>query len=305
MVEELDIYRWLDERSNDAPSGQVWIGDDAAVLPGPGDTDLLAAVDTVVSGVHFDPSTSSLADVGWRAVAVNVSDIAAMGGTPRRLLCTITAPKGADPTEILGGVLDAAKHWGCTLVGGDLSTGPLSVSVTALGDVPKAAAVLRTGARPGDSLFVTGALGAAAAGLAVLSRGDGATYPGLAMAHRRPEARVEAGWAARAARASAMIDISDGLCLDASRLAAQSRVRLEIDDVPVATRVVESGGSEEMACSGGDDYELLFTAPSVDSVLTRFETETLPPPILIGRCVEGEGVTVRGEDRSEGFRHSW
>jgi len=214
------------------------IGDDAAVVdppPGP----LLLAADAVVAGVHT-PADLPLEELGWKAVVVNVSDIAAMGGRPLHLLVSVAAPPGTDLDRLFDGVAEAAHAYVCPIVGGDLTTaGNLVVAVAITGTVD-GTPVTRSGARPGETIYVTGPLGAAAA--------SGWT--------RRPTARVAEGVDARGAGATAMIDVSDGLAADLGHIADQSGVGFALEDVPVAP-----GATLEQALTGGDDYELVFTAP--------------------------------------------
>ena len=222
----------------DPPPGETWIGDDAAVLPG----GLLVAVDLVVEGIHFGVDTP-LEDVGWKAVAVNVSDIAAMGGEPTHLLVTVAGPPVTSLDRLYDGVAEASREYGCPVVGGDLANADLlSVSVTVLGRTSDGGpAVLRSGARPGDELRVTGPLGAAAA----------ADYA------PRPRPRLGEGRAARLAGATAMIDVSDGLAADVNHLAAASGVGVRLERVPIA-----EGATLEQALGGGEDYELVYAIAS-------------------------------------------
>jgi thiamine-monophosphate kinase len=283
------------------PAGDTWIGDDAAVVPPTAGRTLLTA-DAVVAGVHFDLGLVGLDDVGWKAVASAVSDVAAMGGTPLYALVTVAGPPGADLDLLYAGVAAAATHHACPVVGGDLSTASeLTVSVTVVGDSGEGPPVLRSGARAGDVVFVTGPLGASAAGLRRLQAG---TDPGdgLARAHRRPLARVAEGKAARAAGATAMIDLSDGLAVDLRRLADASDVGLVLDTVPAA-----EGASPDEALGGGEDYELAFTAPDPGRVEAAFAASGLRPPLAVGRC------TARPDERvlagrplpRAGWEHPW
>lgn len=281
-----------------APPGETWIGDDTAVLALPlersseaaGAPRLLFATDLVVSGVHFDLELTSCADVGWKVLASNVSDVAAMGGRPWRCVVGVSGATAEQLEGISDGLVDAALRWGCPLVGGDLSGGgELVVSVAILG-LAGAAPVLRSGARAGDLLFVTGPLGAAAAGLRLLRADSSATGP-LVEAHRRPLARVEEGMAAAGAGARAMIDVSDGLGLDLYRLASASGVGVELDDVPAAP-----GASEEEALGGGEDYELIIATSDGDRLSAAFAGAGLRLPLLIGRCVaDPTRRALRGE----------
>jgi thiamine-monophosphate kinase len=214
------------------------IGDDAAVVEPPSGPLLLAA-DTVVAGVHTPPDLP-LEDVGWKAVVVNVSDIAAMGGRPLYLLVTVAAPPGTDLDRLFDGVAEAAQAYVCPVVGGDLTSADTLVVTVAVTGTVDGTPVTRSGASPGEVIYVTGPLGAAAA--------SGWT--------RRPLALVAEGVDARGAGATAMIDVSDGLVADLGHIADESGVGFALDEVPVAP-----GATITQALSGGEDYELVFTAP--------------------------------------------
>lgn len=253
---------------------------------------LLFCADALVAGVHADLSLVGLDDFGWKAVAVNVSDIAAMGGRPLWATVTVSGPLGEIDFDLLyDGVLSAAAEYGCAVVGGDLTSAPtLVVSVAMVGDASHPVAgpspVLRSGAGAGDTFFVTGPLGRSAAGLELLRSGRAGEAPDLVAAHRRPRARLAEGEAARAAGSSAMIDVSDGLGLDLHRLADASGVGVLLEAVPVADGVALAGGHPEtMALGGGEDYELLFTAADPDMVRQEFATRGLRNPIRIGTVV--------------------
>jgi thiamine-monophosphate kinase len=258
------------------PGVVVGVGDDAAVLsPTPGHR-LVVTTDVLVEGVDFTAALSEPEDWGWKAVVANLSDLAAMGAEARWLVLALTVP---DPTpvetleRVYAGVGEACRAFGVALVGGDLSGGPaLSMAVTALGEAERP--VLRSGARSGDRLVVTGPLGAAAAGLGLLQRGDPAAvellgrFPGLAAAHCRPTPALDMGLALSRAGASAMIDVSDGLAGDALHLAEASGVGVEVHDatVPLAPGVVEAAGllgldPLELALGGGEDFVLAAALP--------------------------------------------
>jgi thiamine-monophosphate kinase len=282
------------------PAGETWLGDDAAVLERPGGGSLLLATDCVVSGVHFDLRWSSLADVGWKVLSANVSDIAAMGGSPLAAVVAVAGADAGDLEVLYAGLVEAASHYSCPVVGGDLSAGSeLVVSVAVLGSADERSPVLRSGAQPGDRLFVTGALGRAAAGLRLLREGAGQSGE-LVRAHLRPEARLAAGQAAAAAGATAMIDVSDGLGIDLDRLATASGVGIRLDAVPVA-----AGATLEEALGGGEDYELVFAAPDGRVVLAAFVSAGLAAPIDIGYCDADATVRrLRGTPlAATGFEH--
>lgn len=281
-----------------APAGQTWIGDDAAVLPAPSGS-LLFATDAVVAGVHADLSLVGVDDLGWKALAVNVSDVAAMGGRPLAAVVAVTGPPTLDLESLYVGLRQAAAEYRCPVVGGDLANGrELVVSVAVLGTTEGRPPVLRSGARPGHGVFVTGPLGASAAGLRAL--GAGAPDPAEAIAaHRRPRARVQEGLAVSDGGGSAMIDVSDGMAIDLGRLADASAVGIALDGVPVVP-----GATLEEALGGGEDYELVFCAPD-DAVTALFRDRGLRPPVRIGVCTGQAGrLTLAGEPLGRaGFEH--
>ena len=255
---------------------EVGVGDDAAVLrPTPGRR-LVVTTDVLVEGRHFGSAFSEPEDWGWKAVAVNLSDLAAMGAAARWLLVALTVPDQASLTllqRLYAGIGEACEAFAVALVGGDTSGGPaLLLAVTALGEADRA--VTRAGARPGDRLVVSGPLGAAAAGLALLERDDQPArellgrFPGLAAAHRRPRPELATGMRLAHAGATAMIDLSDGLAGDALHLAEASGVGIELHDaaVPLAPGVAEAAAllgrdPAELALGGGEDYLLAAALP--------------------------------------------
>ena len=287
---EFALIERLRERMT-GPEGQVWVGDDVALVPGP-TGDLLLASDAVVAGVHADLSLVGLDDLGWKALVANVSDVAAVGGRPLAAVVSVAGPLGAVDIDLLyDGILAASAAYACPVVGGDMTSAPtLVVAVAIAGDAGPSSPgpVLRSGARPGDHLFVTGPLGSSAAGLEVLRAGGGpaaAGFEDLILAHRRPRARLAEGAAARAAGATAMIDVSDGLASDLRHLADASGVGVVVEKVPVALGVSRvSDEPEHLAHGGGEDYELIFTAPDPDRVATVFVELGLGLPLLIGYC---------------------
>lgn len=301
-----------------APKGEVWFGDDAAVIAPPGTGSpssryprLLLATDAVVAGVDADLSLTSLSDLGWKAMAVNLSDIAAMGGAPGHALVTVVGARPEQLRSLYEGILEAAGSYHCPVVGGDLSAGAeLVVSVAMTGWV-NGAPVLRSGARPGDTIWVTGALGAASAGLRLLKEAGPPGPAGprrwtgpesvLVRAHARPRPALAEGALARASGATAMIDVSDGLVADLAHLAELSGVGFELLDVPVA-----AGATLAEALGGGDDYVLAFTMGPDGGIAEDFVLAGLTPPYLIGTClpdparrlIAGRPVQVQGWEHS-------
>ena len=281
MTGEFEALKGLLARFGPAADGEVWAGDDAAVLAG----GVVVAVDPVVEGVHFLRSLTSLADAGWKALARNVSDVAAMGAVP---WCCVASVVGADEDELAtlyDGLLAAAGHFACPVVGGDLASGPgLVLTVTALGRLPDGKApLLRAGARPGDGVYVSRPLGSGAAGLRQL-RADPSHRSAATSWYARPDPSVEAALDARAAGATAAIDISDGLAQDLDHLAIASGVGLCLDHVPMA-----EGATLAEALHGGDEYHLAFTCPDGDVPGLRVGTCTADPD---ERTLGGEPLGV-------------
>ncbi len=289
-------------------AGDLGIGDDAAAVTLPHPGRVVLATDLVVEGVHVDLSVSSPEDVGWKALMVTVSDLAAMGADAAYVLLSVAAPAGFPVGRLADGVAEAAGAAGCTVVGGDLSAAPLLVvSVTAVGSVPEDGFPLltRAGARPGDTLLVTGLLGASAGGLrrsAAPGRTDAGADEGLVAAHRRPAARLDEGRAARTGGARAAIDVSDGLLADVAHLAEASGVGL---DLVVGEEVVAPGATRDEALGGGEDYELVLATPDPARLAGAFAAAGLRTPLVIGRCTAEPGQrTLDGRPMpAVGWRH--
>lgn len=301
-MNEFDVIRRLSERlPAPPPEVIVPIGDDCAVLRF-GEALWAAAADMLVSGRHFK-EWAAPEDVGYKAVAVNVSDIAAMGGIPRFVLVSGGANDAETTLRCMEGVLEACEEFGAYPLGGD-TTGAavLTVNVSILGQLADAP-VLRSGARPGDLLAVTGELGASAAGLLLLENGD--TEPErLIRKHLRPEPRVAAGRAAAQLGVNAMIDLSDGLASDVRHLCERSGVgcRLDLGLLPIAgdTReYLRSAGQdpEILAATGGEDYELLVAAPR--EVVQAMAAESEVPVTVIGEVTDGGVVFMRDGEMLE------
>jgi thiamine-monophosphate kinase len=315
-VDEFEIIRRYFERESSDKDIRISIGDDGAVLCPSPDRDLISVVDTLVSGIHF-PESLDPADVGYRAVVVNLSDVAAMGARPRWMTLALTLDH-ADPAwleDFARGLFEAADEHGMALVGGDTTRGSETViSVQIIADIDPGKAMTRAGARPGDAIYVTGTVGDAAAGLSILqsSLPDGEDVACLVQSFARPVARVEVG-AAIAEFAHAAIDLSDGLYSDLEKLLVASGVAgsLELDDIPLSSSIMRLMNAEDalrFALSGGDDYELCFTADVADERI-REVTERLGVNITrIGQVTEGSGLQCRRGGKAHdyqdpGYRH--
>lgn len=281
--------------------GEKWIGDDTAVLQPPRGR-MLFTIDAVVEGVHVDLALVSPADAGFKAMVASLSDIAAMGGRPCHAVAAVTGPPETDLVGLAHGIKEAALAYGCPLVGGNLSEGgELCIVVAITGEVAEGPApVPRSGARPGDALCVTGALGASAAGLRLLR--SGASGPAVLVdAHRRPRPHLAEGEAARLAGAHAMIDVSDGLAADLGRLAEASGVGFDLDRLPVA-----EGATGPEALGGGEDYVLAVAVPDPEALAAAFAARGLSPPLLVGTCVADRGSrTLQGRTIGGGWEHDF
>ncbi|HET6807354.1 MAG TPA: thiamine-phosphate kinase [Frateuria sp.] len=295
---------------------RLGIGDDAAVLAVPPGQHLAVAIDTLVEGVHF-PHGTSPRDIGWKALAVNLSDLAAMGATPAWALLALTLPR-ADPAyvdDLAEGFAQLAREHGVALVGGDTTHGPLCLSVAVHGFVPPGQALDRGGARVGDVVFVTGSLGGAAGGLRLVQGKvpfDPADESHRALRTRldRPTPRVRTGMALRG-HANACIDVSDGLLADLGHVCAASGVgaELDLDALPLSPAlrgVFGNAAARELALSGGDDYELCFTvAPASVGAMHAALAEVGGHATRIGLITEGHGVRAIGGAPLAGARSGW
>lgn len=278
--------------------------DDAAVLDVSAGQQLVLACDTLVAGVHFRTDDGAVVAAA-RAMRSNVSDLAAMGAEPLGYLSALSWPRGIEPRwqdEFVAALAEEQDRFGLVLLGGDTTStpGPMTVTLTLLGCVIEGTSLLRSGAIAGDDVWVTGTIGDAVLGLASLEGETGAPAE-LVSRYTHPMPRLAAGLALRGVATSA-IDISDGLLADAAHIAEASALALEIsaDRVPLSAPArawLDTGGEGGLGrlLSGGDDYELLFTAPA--SRRSEVEALSLDAPVTrIGRAVAGEGVTCLGPD---------
>jgi thiamine-monophosphate kinase len=282
----------------------IGIGDDAACWHARGLQ--LATTDTLIQNVHFDLRHTNWRELGWKSMAANLSDIAAMGGQPRYALVTLGLPGDTEAeniVELYKGMTDLARKFDVQIVGGDMVGAPIVVITIALiGETRSADKILRrSAARIGDIIAVTGQLGASAAGMAMMQRKlefDKKTAATLRKAHCKPNPRVEEGQALARHGVKAAMDISDGLVIDLEKICLASKVgaRIYSDRLPIHPDVEKAFGAEAIifALSGGEDYELLFTAPQ--KIVTTVKNALVCPVTVIGEIVTGKGVKVFDRD---------
>jgi thiamine-monophosphate kinase len=289
------------------PSAKLGVGDDAALLRVGEGMDLVVSTDMLVSGTHFFPDTDPFL-LGHKALAVNLSDIAAMGAQPRWATLALSLPEANEDwlQKFSEGFFALAAEHGVDLVGGDTTRGPLNLCVTIMGEAPKRTSVRRSGAQAGDDIWVSGKLGDAALGLAHLQgkiKLPEHSRASCLAALQQPQPRIALGLALRGI-ANSMIDISDGLLADLGHILESSNVAAEVryDKLPVSS-LFASGGDElaELAehcvLSGGDDYELCFTAPDGQREEISALSSSLRLPLTrIGKIVSGRGCKVRRAD---------
>ncbi len=310
------IRRFFDRPLQD-DSVRLGIGDDAAIIAPKSGHELVCAVDTIIEGTHY-PDDLPPFDIGYRSLAINLSDIAAMGGRPRWMTLALTIPSADTGWLALfaEGLFTAATEAGVSLVGGDTTRGqPVVVSVHLLGDVDPHRVMKRSGARPGDSIFVTGAPGDAAAGLSLLKSGSDQTGESEYLIGRfvRPTSRV--AFASSIARiANAAIDLSDGLYADCQKLliASEAGAVLDISKLPLSAEILakfDYDAAVNFALAGGDDYELCFTtSPSDDAEVQSLAKQNQLQVTRIGEVVSGDGISFTREGApfeytDPGYRH--
>jgi thiamine-monophosphate kinase len=301
----------FDTNSSDVNSDiRIGIGDDAAAIKKDEGMLSLATSDMLLEGIHFDLRYTSPNQLGEKALAVNVSDIAAMGGTPRWFLLSIALPKDTEidfVDNFSKGAADAAKRFGISLIGGDTvaSDKKILISITLIGEAPEKEVLRRNGAKPGDQLFVTGTIGDSAAGLKLLKKGiniDSGSFENqeLIRKHLSPSPRVDvARYISKNHLATSMIDISDGLLKDMGHICESSKVqgKIWLDRIPLSSAYIKVAKDHDFgikpALAGGEDYELLFTIPmekveELDKLEKNFDC-TLTH---IGEICPGDGVLL-------------
>lgn len=291
----------------------VGIGDDTAILE-MGSGDLVLTTDMLVEGVHFDPAAISTTDLGYKSIVVNVSDVAAVAGSPRYATVGLALPSGTPSgwvIDLYRGMVDACGEYGLSIVGGDLSRSErVVISVTIAGEVPSGRALTRAGASPGEVVAVTGCLGAAAGGLKVDPK-DVLTEWGRALseAQARPVARVGEAQILAGSGASAMMDLSDGLSTDLQRLCAASGVgaTLDLASLPVCDGLEHLDVDPlDLALNGGEDYELLvaISSDAVEVATAKLKEHFGVPFTVVGEITETSGIMADGRPlKAKGWDH--
>lgn len=321
-MDEFELIRhYFRQHSAESTPASILLGpgDDAALLRPPEDGALVVSVDTLLPGVHF-PEDAPAEQLGQRALRVNLSDLAAMGARPEWFTLALTLPRADDDwlRAFSRGLFEVASEYGCTLVGGDTTRGPLSVTIQVMGSVAPGLALRRDGAGAGDFVLVTGTPGDAAGGLACLQNRleapvEEAVSDYLLNRYWHPTPRLEAG-AQLTDIASAAIDVSDGLVADLGHIAAASDLGAElfVEELPLSAELETAAGREQArqwALTGGDDYELCFTVPEDRMVeLGRLIAAGELSATVVGRMVPGAGVACRldgepHEPPQPGYRH--
>lgn len=316
---EFDLIQDFFKRSSIRQDVIQGIGDDAALLQPPRDQQLVATTDTLIVGKHFPENTSAF-DIGYKSLAVNLSDLAAMGAEPTWILLALTLPEANEAwlRQFTQGFFSLMQRFNCQLVGGDLTCGPLSVTVQALGFVPMEKALLRQGAQSGDRIYVTGTLGDAGLALAYLQKKVPfpLTEEQIKFILRRlncPEPRVDVGLALRGVANSA-IDISDGLAADLGHILTASQIgaKIYLNKLPLSDALLNLREEEawNFALSAGDDYELCFTVPQARENILRVMLAKLNCLYTcIGQLSEGNCLLLQDKNGSEfilkntGYQH--
>ena len=304
------IQRFFNSATKHRKDVILGIGDDAAILQVPFDQQLVVSTDTLVSGRHF-PENTSPADMGYKALAVNLSDLAAMGAEPAWVLLALTLPNANEIwlRKFTDGFFPLLQNFQLQLVGGDMTQGPLTITFQALGFVPPGKALRRVGAKVGDRIYVTGTLGDAGLALESINKKNcfGLTQSQIfsVMQHlNRPEPRVEIGLALRDIASSA-IDVSDGLAADLGHILSTNQVGalLQLEKLPLSDslQVLPSEKAWQLALSSGDDYELCFTVPeSHERSLQQHLTALNTPYTCIG-CIKKEPGLILLDKKGSAF----
>jgi thiamine-monophosphate kinase len=317
MLEEFEMIGWIQQQAGSSGHLTLGIGDDCSIQRQQGDLDLLTSTDMLIEGIHFQPEWCSMFNLGRKSAAVNISDIAAMGGKPQSLFLSIGRPKKVSDREIkefITGFLTEAKYYGAALAGGDTCRSPelLTISVTVQGTVPTGDAICRQGASCGDAVYVSGTLGDSALALQMLQQG---LQPGSFLAERfhTPTPQISLGRILSQRQfATAMLDISDGLLADLGHILSSSSVGadLELQQLPLSKEFRQALATDasviDLALAGGEDYELVFTSPLKD---LSDQVGRICPVTRIGTITQTPGIRIMQENGTpyrcqyDGFDH--
>lgn len=311
-LNEFDIiHAYFEKQSNSRSDVTLGIGDDAAIVSVPLNHELAITTDTLVSGVHFPVNTSPY-DVGYKALAVNLSDLAAMGATPAWATLAVTLPEASTSwlEDFSNGFFALADRYKVKLIGGDITKGPLNITIQALGFLPKSMGLRRDSAQVGDFIYVTHTLGDA--GLALMMLGKKVLPPEISNKLNRPEPQVWIGEKLRGI-ANAAIDISDGLAADLSHILEKSSVgaSIDVDSIPLSETMREWLPKDEaikIALTAGDDYELCFTVPE-NKIPQLAQTLQNMSYTCIGKITESNTLELHYQNgkkyalKNQGYRH--
>jgi thiamine-monophosphate kinase len=301
MVSEFDLIKRFFTRDNKSEDVVLGIGDDAALLSLPEGQQLVVTTDTLIENVHF-PEEIPPEFIGYKALAVNLSDLAAMGAQPRWVTLALSLPE-ADEMWLEGfsrGFLGLADEYGVSLVGGDTTRGPLSITVQAMGLVPEGQALLRSGALPGDLIYVSGSIGDAGLALSALkaeAQLSAEAYQSLVMRLHKPTPRMALGIALRGL-ATSCIDVSDGLLADLNHVLEASAVGADIvlQQIPLSPLVrqwAEHHADFAVPATWGDDFELVFTVPAASQQILEQVASRLDVPLsMIGKISAETGLRL-------------
>ena len=320
LFNEFDLIQRFFSRTSNRSDVILGIGDDAALLDVPLGQHLVVSTDTLVSGRHF-PENTSPEDIGYKSLAVNLSDLAAMAAKPAWILLALTLPNADEIwlKKFTDGFFSLMQHFQLQLVGGDMTQGPLTITVQALGFVPPGKALSRVGARAGDRIYLTGTLGDAGLALEAIQKKDGlglltsSQICAVMQRLNRPEPRVEIGLALRDVASSA-IDVSDGLAADLGHILSANQVGaiLQLEKLPLSDSVqtLPTERAWQLALGSGDDYELCFTVPEAHERALKLHLATLNTPYTcIGTIKEKPGLILLDKNGSTfsidktGFQH--
>jgi thiamine-monophosphate kinase len=314
-MHEFEIIQNFFKQGIKRPDVILGIGDDAALIESPINQELVITTDTLVSGVHF-PHDTLAENIGYKALAVNLSDLAAMGAEPRWITLILSIPSADKKwlTAFTKGLFELANQFNVQLIGGDLTNGPLCITIQAIGVVPPGQALRRSGAKPGDFIYVTGSLGDAGLALSLINNLQNDENSPASNKLNRPMPRVEAGLELRQL-AHAAIDISDGFAADLSHILEQSKVgaQIQIDKIPLSEEIKEKLAFEDainFALTAGDDYELCFTIPPTKEEALQLAFQAINIPIIkVGIITSTLGLEFLNKDgttyhvNTTGYQH--